>query len=175
MSNFTSLLAKLPVGLNKAADIESPDEVQLEQDFARLAYTFFKDRAPGLIPYLLGFEVVEREEDGSRAVGMFGCKIGEDYYYVPAFFVNNQIKGMDLLYSKNSNSFVPLRESWINHIVNRQTIRLGGATNEPEPLLRRQFERPRFDFLAVPPTFPTGIPKTSEDRKSTRLNSSHTT
>jgi len=162
MSKFTSLLANLPVGLTKNADIESPDEVQLEQDFARLAYTFLKDRAAGLIPYLLGFEVVEREEDGSKAVGMFGFKIGKDYYYVPAFFVNNQIKGMDLLFSKSTNMFVPLREPWINHIINRQTIQLGGPISEPEPLLRRQFERPRFDFLATPPTFPTGIPKASE-------------
>lgn len=165
MSKFISLLANLPVGLTKNADIESPDEVQLEQDFARLAYTFLKDRAAGLIPYLLGFEVVDREEDGSKAVGMFGFKIGKDYYYVPAFFVNNQIKGMDLLFSKGTNMFVPLREPWINHIVNRQTIQLGGGINEPEPLLRRQFERPRFDFLAIPPTFPTGIPKSSEAKK----------
>jgi hypothetical protein len=162
MSKFTALLANLPVGLTKNADIESPDEVQLEQDFARLAYTFLKDRAAGLIPYLLGFEVVEREEDGSKAVGMFGFKIGKDYYYVPAFFVNNQIKGMDLLFAKNTNMFVPLREPWINHIINRQTIQLGGPISEPEPLLRRQFERPRFDFLANPPTSVGGMPKASE-------------
>ena len=68
MPTFKSLLAKAPIGMDKSADVESPDEVQLEQDFGRLAYTFLKDRAPGLIPYLLGFEVVEREEDGSRAV-----------------------------------------------------------------------------------------------------------
>ena len=166
MSKFTSMLANLPVGLVKNADIESPDEVQLEQDFARLAYTFLKDRAAGLIPYLLGFEVVEREEDGSKAVGMFGFKIGKDYYYVPAFFVNNQIKGMDLLFSKSTNMFVPLREPWINHIINRQTIQLGGSISEPEPLLRRQFERPRFDFLAVPPTYPGGGVKSGEVKSS---------
>ncbi len=147
-TQFTDLLADLP-GLNKAADIESPDEAQMEMDFGRLAYSFITDRAAGLMPYLLGFEVVERENDGSRAVGIFGFKIGKDYYYAPAFFVNNQVRGMELLYSKRTNMFLPLKEAWINYIVNRQTIQLGESATEPR--VREQFERPRFDFLSEPP------------------------
>jgi hypothetical protein len=145
----------------KSADVESPDEVQLEQDFGRLAYTFLKDRAAGLMPYLLGFEVVEREEDGSRAVGIFGFKIGKSYFYVPSFFVNNQIKGMDLLYSKDSDMFIPLREPWIDYLVNRQTITLGGDPNETDNELNQQFESPRMDFLAEPPSSPRGGSKTA--------------
>jgi hypothetical protein len=163
MSNktFSSLLATAPMGLSKeAAGIESPDEVQMEQDFGRMAYMFLKDRAAGMIPYLLGFEIVEREEDGSRAVGIFGFKLGEDYYYVPAFFTNGQVKGMDLLYSKATNTFMPLRESWINSIVNKQTIALGDGVSSNVDNLRRTFEQPRFDFLAVPPNSPVGtVPK----------------
>jgi hypothetical protein len=147
-TQFTDLLADLP-GLDKAADIESPDEAQMEMDFGRLAYSFMTDRAAGLMPYLLGFEVVEREDDGSRAVGIFGFKIGKDYYYAPAFFVNNQVRGMELLYSKRTNMFIPLKEAWINYIVNRQTIQLGESATEPR--VREQFERPRFDFLSEPP------------------------
>ena len=160
---FSSLLASAPMGLSKEAvgggGVESPDQVQMEQDFGRLAYMFLKDRAAGLIPYLLGFEIVDREEDGSRAVGIFGFKLGEDYYYVPAFFTNGQIKGMDLLYSKATNMFMPLRESWINNIVNKQTIALGDGVGNIDNL-RRTFEQPRFDFLAVPPNLPIGtVPK----------------
>ncbi len=147
-TQFTDLLADLP-GLNKAADIESPDEAQMEMDFGRLAYSFITDRAAGLMPYLLGFEVVERENDGSRAIGIFGFKVGKDYYYAPAFFVNNQVRGMELLYSKRTNMFLPLKEAWINYIVNRQTIQLGESATEPR--VREQFERPRFDFLSEPP------------------------
>lgn len=163
---FKSLLASMPNGLNKeaAGGVESPDEVQLEQDFGRMAYLFLKDRAAGMIPYLLGFEIVDREEDGSRAVGIFGFKLGEDYYYVPAFFTSGQVKGMDLLYSKASNMFMPLRESWINNIVNKQTIALGDGVGNVDNL-RRTFEQPRFDFLAVPPNLPAGtVPKVAEDK-----------
>lgn len=153
MPRLTDLLAAPPASFIKDADVESPDETQLEQDFANMAFVFLRDRAPGLMPYLLGFEVVDREEDGSRAVGIFGFKISGSYYYVPTFFVNKQIKGMDLLFSKKTNSFVPLRETWINHIVDRAAVRLGdgagggGAQNK----LREDFESPSFDFLSQPP------------------------
>ena len=174
MSKLQSLLAEVPVGINfgdhsgirsatvKRADLESPDETQLEQDFGRLAYTFLQDRAPNLVPYLLGFEVVEREEDGSRAVGIFGFKIGGTYYYVPTFFMNSQIKGMDSLYSKRTNSFVPLKEGWINYIINRQTIELGQGSKSEE--VQKDFERPNFDFLVRPPMSLMSGSKTAEDR-----------
>ena len=159
MSDFTSLLARLPEGMNKRSGIESPDQVQLEQDFGRMAYSFLKDRAPDLIPFMVGFETVDRNDEGDRAVGIFGFKIGNDFYYVPAFFLNGQVRGLDLLYSKRTNNFMPLRESWISYIVNRQTIRLGEGNTEPD--IRQQFESPRFDFLAVPPVSPGGITKFS--------------
>jgi len=166
---FTSLLAKMPqssipLGLAKQADVESADEMQLEQDFAHLAYTFLQDRAGGLIPYILGFEVVDREEDGSKAVGIFGFKIGKDFYYVPSFWVNNQVKGMDLLYNKKQNSFVPLRESWINHIVNKQTIELG-KTVEAEKV-QADFENPNFDFLVNPPVGPSRSKRAEADKEA---------
>ena len=123
--NLQDLLAVVP-GDEKRAGIESPDKQQLEQDFSGLAYAFLKDRAPGMLPYLVGFETVEADEDGSRAVGLFGFAVGSSFYYVPAFFMANQIKGMDLLYSKDENQFVPLRENWVQHITDKQTIRLGG-------------------------------------------------
>jgi len=173
MSKFASLLAKMPEGLKKFAGIESPDQMQLEQDFGRLAYSFLSDRAGGLLPYVLGFEVVDREEDGSRAIGIFGFKIGDDYYYVPAFFINNQIKGMDLLYSKRTNLFVPLRESWINYITNRQTVSLGKNVDESKEL-RKDFENPRFDFLTTPPESSSGTPKTAESKDaSAAIDSIH--
>jgi hypothetical protein len=97
--------------------------------------------------YLLGFETVEREEDGSRAVGIFGFKVGKDYYYVPAFFLNNQVKGVDMILNKRTNSFVPLTEEWVDSITNRQAVELG--TGAPEDV-QQDFEDPDFDFLQHP-------------------------
>lgn len=158
---FNSLLVQVPRSMEpfgyksaQSASIESPDGQQMEQDFARLAYMFLQDRAAPLMRYLLGFEVVNREEDGSRAVGIFGFKIGKEYYYVPAFFMNNQIKGVDSILSKRTNTFMPLQEDWINFIINRQTIELGSGADGDK--IQKDFENPNFDFLSQPPVGPMG-------------------
>jgi hypothetical protein len=114
-----------------------------------MAFVFLRDRAPALMPYLLGFEVVDREEDGSRAIGIFGFKVSGEYYYVPAFFVNQQVKGMDLLFAKKTNTFVPLRETWINHLLDKSTMQLGEGNKSKR--IREDFENPNFDFLSTPP------------------------
>lgn len=166
MTKFTSLLAQAPrstapFGYKDAqsSGIESADEQQMEQDFAKLAYMFVQDRAAPLMKYMLGFEVVNREEDGSKAIGIFGFKVGKDYYYVPSFFMNNQIKGVDMLFCKRTNSFVPLQEDWINYVVNRQTIQLGAGADGSK--VNKDFENPDFSFLSQPPSGPGG--KTASD------------
>lgn len=135
----------------KQAGPENPSQRQLEQDFGSLAYTFLADRAPKLIDYLLGFETVEQEADGSRAVGIFGFKINDVYYYVPVFFINNQIKGMDMLFNKKTNSMVPLQESWIDHILHNNALTLGESAG-PSGELAKDFENLNFDFLREPPS-----------------------
>lgn len=149
MPQLNDLLAQTPRGIQKFAAIESPDRQQVEKDFGRLAFAFLRDRAPQLLDYLVGFEVVEQEPDGSKAVGIFGFNLNGSFWYVPAFFMNNQIKGMDLLYSMSQQSFYPLRESWINYILNKQTMELGGPADAG---VRKDMERPNFEFLSSPPS-----------------------
>lgn len=137
---------------------EQPDNVQFAQDFSNLAFQFLQDRAPALMKYILGFEVVDRAENGTRAVGIFGFKIDGNYYYVPAFFMNSQVKGVNSILSKRTNSFVPLTEAWVNYIINRKANELGkeapnNSQNEPS-----QFENPNFDFLQRPTVGPLGGP-----------------
>jgi len=155
MLTFSDLLFKSD--LIKSAGPDNPSQQQLETDFGNLAYTFLKDRAPQLVSYLLGFEIVEQEEDGSKAVGIFGFKVNEDYYYIPVFFVNNQIKGMDLIYNKAKNLFIPLQETWVNYVLDKQSVNLGKGASTPSAL-RADFENPNFGFLATP----YGISKISE-------------
>lgn len=146
MSRLNRILADYPI-LKQA--VESPDRVQHEKDFSSLAFAFLQDRAPGLLPYLLGFEVVDRDEDGSKAVGIFGFNISGHYYYVPAFFINAQIKGMDLLFSKTTNNFMPLQEEWIDKIINKANVRLGKPADSEA--VQADFESPDLTNMVEPP------------------------
>lgn len=138
---------------------EQPDETQFAQDFSNLAFQFIQDRAPALMKYMLGFEVVDRSENGTRAVGIFGFKIDGQYYYVPTFFMNSQIKGVDSILSKSTNSFVPLTEEWVNYIINRKANELGGEAKEnrsADGTGAGSFENPNLDFLRHPTSGPLG-------------------
>jgi len=166
--DINSLLATHDSGvdtwLQKKAQ-EQPDEVQFAQDFSNLAFQFIQDRAPALMQYIVGFEVVDRSENGTRAVGIFGFKIDGDYYYVPAFFMNSQVKGIDSILSKRTNSFVPLTEEWINYIINRKAKELGNeapsAQSQEIAGDQSTFENPNFQFLQRPTVGPLGGPRYS--------------
>lgn len=163
---LNSLLAEQDTGtdswLVKRAQ-EQPDEVQFAQDFSNLAFQFIQDRAPALMQYIIGFEVVDRSDNGTRAVGIFGFKIDGDYYYVPAFFLNSQVKGIDSILSKRTNSFVPLTEEWINFIINRKAKELGNEAPAADTTEGDQstFENPNFLFLQRPTVGPLGGPRYS--------------
>ena len=100
-------------------------DAQFERTFADLAYAFLKDRAPKLLDYLVGFQVIDKNDDATKAAGIFGFKMSKQWYYAPVFFINGELKGYELLYIKAQDSFVPLQENWVNYLINRKPIVLG--------------------------------------------------
>ena len=139
---------------------ESANQRQFEDDFGSLAYQFVNDRAPALVPYMLGFEVVDRNDDGSKAVGIFGYKVDDDFYYIPAFFLNNQVRGVDMILNKKTNQFVPLTEKWIDFIVNKHSVSIGGPADDR---VRETMRNPDLSFVQRPQTALGTIGKTAED------------
>lgn len=162
--SYEDLRAQMPGTVNQLSKLAQMDmqEGQLEQDFSKLAYMFVSDRAAQLMRYVLGFEVVEHEPDGSKAVGVFGFKVGDDYYYIPAFFITNQVRGVDMIFSKKTNMFFPLTEEWIDNIIQRDTIELGDSADARS--VRPDFENPNFDFVRRPSIGAAYSSKTAEAR-----------
>jgi hypothetical protein len=101
------------------------NETMLEKTFSDLAYTTLRDRASPLLDYLIGFQMLKQEEEGRRAVGIFGFEIDGKVYYGPVFFLNGEVRGLDSLYSVDGDLFVPLVESWINAIINKRQLEVG--------------------------------------------------
>jgi len=162
--SYEDLRAQMPGTVNQISKLAQMDiqEEQLEQDFSKLAYMFVADRAAQLMRYVLGFEMVEHEPDGSKAIGVFGFKVGNDYYYIPAFFINNQVRGVDMIFSKKTNMFFPLTEEWVDNIIQRDTIELGDAADAKS--VRPDFENPNFDFVRRPSIGAAYGSKTAEAR-----------
>lgn len=152
MSNNNKFLLELPPinGFVKQAELGGEgNDTQFEQAFSNLAHAYLKDKAPGLLDYEVGFELMERNEDNTKAVGIFGFKVGSQWLYAPVFFINGDLKGHELLYLKDQDQFVPLKENWLNYILRRKPASLGKKTDQN--MGRLGFLSPDLQAFSRPP------------------------
>lgn len=105
------------------------DDTSFEQAFSNLAHAYLRDSAPKLLDHEIGFQLLDRNRENTKAVGVFAFKVGSQWLYAPVFFLNGDLKGHELLYIKNQDMFVPLKENWINYIINRKPNILGSGVD----------------------------------------------
>lgn len=130
--HLLQICRNLKVGSFKSAAAVGDSEATFEQAMSNLAHATVRDRAPGLMDYELGFQLIEKNEDNDRAIGIFAFKVGPQLMYVPVFFLGGQIKGHELLYLKESDTFVPLEEEWVNYLLARKPILVGESISQQQ-------------------------------------------
>ncbi len=140
--------AELEQLLKRAALGGEPD-TDFEQAFASLAYSFIKDKAPRLMDFVIGFQLVERDEDKTKAMGVFGFRVGKAWYMAPIFFLSANIRGHELLYIKDKRTFVPLKENWVNYLISKQPAQLGNPTEKTPAQIGSLF--PNLMRMVAPP------------------------
>lgn len=124
-------------------------DTNFERTFADLAFARMKDRAPSLLDHLVGFQLIDKDDEDTHAVGVFGFKIGSEWVYAPVFFINGELKGHELLFIKGQDAFVPMTEEWTNYILNRRPSILG--ENEQTPRNQLGLRQPDFDIFSRVP------------------------
>lgn len=135
--------------MRKTANIGGDQETQFEQAFASLAYTYIKDKAPRLLDHMVGFQLIDRNDDNTKAAGIFGYRVGKTWLYSPVFFLNGELKGHELLYLKAADRFVPLAENWVNYVISREPQDVGqGVTGT---LRDNNVQTPNILPLSTPP------------------------
>jgi hypothetical protein len=113
----------------KTAELGGGQDAPFEQAFSNLAHSYIRDKAPKLLDYEIGFQLIEKNQDNTKAVGVFGFKLGHQMLYAPVFFLNGDLKGHELLYVKQQDAFIPLKENWINYLMGRKPSALGEGLN----------------------------------------------
>ncbi|MEM4406679.1 MAG: hypothetical protein QXS68_06505 [Candidatus Methanomethylicaceae archaeon] len=129
----------------KLADAGDGQDGSFEQAFAEMARICLRDKAPALQDYEVGFQLLDRDQDGNRAVGIAGYKVGEEWLYAPVFFLHGAIRGQELLFIRSSNQFVPLKEKWVFYLLNRKPTVLGELSEQegyPHPPDLHSFKYP---------------------------------
>lgn len=125
------------------------DDMPFEQAFSNLAHAYLRDSAPKLLDHEIGFQLLDRNRENTKAVGVFAFKVGPTWLYAPVFFLNGDLKGHELLYIKNQDMFVPLKENWINYLINRKPSVLGEGVDKNLSLLGQR--QPDFTQLTRSP------------------------
>jgi hypothetical protein len=103
-------------------------EVQLGQ----LADAELSQNAPSLVPYKVGFQLIDKDDDETRGVGVMVYKVNKQWMYIPVFFLNNRLRGLDLMYLPDKSQFVPAKENWISYLKGEQPLVLGEDATEEE-------------------------------------------
>lgn len=109
----------------KSASMGGGEDQPFESAFSNLAHAYLSDKAPSLLSYEVGFQLVDKNTESTKAIGVAGFKVGSQWLYAPVFFLNGDLKGHELLYIKNQDMFVPMKENWLNYILNRKPTVLG--------------------------------------------------
>jgi len=133
----------------KAAS-DGGNDIPFEQAFSNLAHAYTRDLAPSLLDHEIGFQLLDRKDDNTKAVGVTAFKVGSLMLYAPVFFLNGELKGRELLWLKNQDQFVPLKEEWLNYLINRKPLSIGSGVDRN--LSRLGVLSPALSQLTRPPT-----------------------
>ena len=120
-----------------------------ESSFSEIAHTVLRDKVPALMEHLIGFQIIDKDDNESRAVGVFGFKVNNQWFYAPVFFMNGSLKGTELLYIKGQDIFVPMKDNWVAYILSKKPNDLGGPETKDENEL--DIKVPTFNAFAESP------------------------
>jgi hypothetical protein len=98
----------------------------------------------------VGFQLVDRNDDNTKAMGVFGFQLGKRWVYVPMFFINNDLKGHEMMWLKEQDLFLPLQDRWVDYLLARRPYELGEGSSQTagqlgarQPDLRRLSVHPQ--------------------------------
>ena len=133
------------------------NDQSFEQSLAAMASAYIREKAPSLEPYMLGFQVLDRSDDGKKAVGVTGFSIGKTTVLAPIFWLNGELKGHEMMVLPEFDLCLPLKENWLNHMLQRKPPMIGQPIDKArvtreakQPDLRRLTRSPYKTGAEIP-------------------------
>jgi hypothetical protein len=138
-------------GLNYVSHDRDADMVSqvYEQTFTDMAYGAFESKYPELAPMVTTFQVIISDIDEGSAVGAFIMDVAGQVYHVPVVMMDNKLKPLDMIYSKEMDKFFPFTEEWLEIIESSSLMEEGEAVGHKDLGLQNTHDVTR---LLQPPT-----------------------
>jgi hypothetical protein len=93
------------------------DQQTFESSLAAIGRAAINAKSPTIARYEIGFQVLDQDDDNTRAAGVFGYKLGNRMLYVPMFYRDGITKGTGQLRDPKRKMAVPLSDNWVNKII----------------------------------------------------------
>lgn len=103
-----------------ATKIAAGDIQTFENSLATIGRSFLGPKAPQLFKHEIGFQILDSDDDNTRAVGVFGFRVGKRLLYVPVFYRDGRVKGTEQLRDPKRKVCVPLSDNWVNKFLHEQ-------------------------------------------------------
>ncbi len=147
MQNFP--LTQSPRGQSMQVQDSGAQLQELFNDgFHQLAYNQFQKAFPDLMGNVVTFKILQTDPDEGTGIGVFVLYQNGQTFYTPAVVSNNEIKPLDVFYSKDNDRYYPLTPEWLNEASKNTIPELGHAVQTPKTLQTDVDIR----NLVVPPT-----------------------
>lgn len=109
----------------KQASVGSSPDQPYEQAFASIAHASLQSRVPTLMEYEVGFQLLDKSRDGSKALGAFGFKVGDRDLLMPVVYSDGEVKGHEMIYVPDQDICVPSTEAWVSYLTQKQPDNMG--------------------------------------------------
>lgn len=128
----------------KLAELEGSDDAQFEKILADLGVSFIKDKVPKIMQHLVGFLLLDKNEDHTEAFGVYIVRLdNSEFALIPLIFKNGKIFGYDILWLPSTKTPLPLTSDWFNFI---------SSKNDNELAERKVRRDDHFSLGVMPPT-----------------------
>lgn len=93
---------------------EIVDNSSFESSFSQLARRQLQNRSQQAAEREVGFQLLDKNDEGDWAVGVFGIRTGSRLAFVPCFLMDNGQVKVDSLYLPDRDQFCPLSDKWVS-------------------------------------------------------------
>lgn len=98
--------------LSKKAD----EGLTFEQQMGTMTSARVGEKFPMLAPYVVGFELLKKDEDGTYGVGTMVYMMGEQAFYIPSFYNHGRFRTGEIIVLRDQQQFIPATEGLISYM-----------------------------------------------------------
>lgn len=118
------------------------------KSFQDQAFNALRAKASAILSYVVTFKVIDTDVDSGDAFGTFAVSCGSDLVFIPVVMTAGSITSCEMVYLRSEDRFVPLNDSYIKDIVNKNNGSMGEVMTKD---VRVEDTRRMFRNLVRPP------------------------